>query len=171
MARVPGTLHIEAKHATDQSINYAYVNTSHTVNSFSFGEESPEKYRHLLPTEYQEHVAPLNGKTFVVDHFHMAPHHYIKVMSTSFPDYGTSSYQMTHHSNFRSIAKSARPQASFSYDLSPVEVIVTTKSRRWYDFITSILALIGGTFTFMSMISGMYTMASKSFKISIDKIS
>ena len=51
VARVPGTLHIEAKHTTDKSINYAYVNTSHTVNSFSFGEESPEKYKHLLPAE------------------------------------------------------------------------------------------------------------------------
>jgi len=169
VARVPGTLHIEAKHSTDKSINYAYTNTSHFVHSFSFGEGSPTDTKHLLPTEYQEHVAPLNEKNFVVDHFHMAPHHYIKVMSTRFPNQGMSSYQMTHHSNYRSIARSARPQASFSYDLSPVEVIVTTKSRRWYDFITSILALIGGTFTFMSMISGVYNVASKKFKRSIGK--
>merc|ERR1712196_367763 len=101
-------------------------------------------------------------------------------MSTRFPELegskglggaeGVSSYQMTHHSNVRMIAKTARPQASFSYDLAPVEVIVKSRGRKWYEFITSTLALIGGTFTFMSLLSGAYSMASKQFKTEINKI-
>merc|ERR1711968_381313 len=102
-----------------------------------FGETKPQPY--MLPSDYREHISPLDGKSFSVDHFHMAPHHYIKVMSTSFPEMRTNSYQTTHHSNFRMLPQQSAPQASFSYDLSPVEVVVTNKRRRWYDFIVSML--------------------------------
>jgi len=35
------------------------------------------------------------------------------------------------------------PQAKISFDLSPVEVVVRMGERRWYDFMTSIFAIIG----------------------------
>jgi len=36
VARVPGTLHFEAAHSRDLSLNFAYTNVSHTVNHLSF---------------------------------------------------------------------------------------------------------------------------------------
>ena len=33
------------------------------------------------------------------------------------------------------------------YDLSPMAVVVSSKGRRWYDFVTSVCAIVGGTFT------------------------
>ena len=39
------------------------------------------------------------------------------------------------------------PQARFSYDLSPMAVVVKKEERKWYDFITSMCGVIGGTFT------------------------
>lgn len=39
------------------------------------------------------------------------------------------------------------PEAKFSYDLSPTAVIISQKGRRWYEFITSLCAIVGGTFT------------------------
>ena len=44
------------------------------------------------------------------------------------------------------------PEAKFSYDLSPMAVIVQNKGRRWYDFITSLCAIIGGTFTVVGIV-------------------
>jgi len=44
------------------------------------------------------------------------------------------------------------PEAKFSYDLSPMAVVVTSKGRRWYDFVTSVCAIIGGTFTVVGLI-------------------
>jgi Endoplasmic reticulum vesicle transporter len=35
----------------------------------------------------------------------------------------------------------------FIFDLSPIAVSYSTRSRHWYDYMTSIFAIIGGTFT------------------------
>lgn len=35
----------------------------------------------------------------------------------------------------------------FIFDLSPIAVSYSTRSRHWYDYLTSIFAIIGGTFT------------------------
>jgi hypothetical protein len=43
------------------------------------------------------------------------------------------------------------PEAKFSYDLSPMAVVLEQKGRRWYDFITSLCAIIGGTFTVVGL--------------------
>ena len=44
------------------------------------------------------------------------------------------------------------PEAKFSYDLSPMAVVVSNKGRRWYDFITSLCAIIGGTHTVVGLV-------------------
>ena len=57
------------------------------------------------------------------------------------------------------------PQARFSYDLSPMSVVISTKGKRWYEFVTSICALIGGTFTVVGLISSFLGIIFKSKKI------
>ena len=44
------------------------------------------------------------------------------------------------------------PEARFSYDLSPMSVTVKKDGRQWYDYLTSICAIIGGTFTTLGLI-------------------
>ena len=39
-----------------------------------------------------------------------------------------------------------------AYDLSPMAVAVRTTGKRWYDFVTSICAIVGGTFTTVGLI-------------------
>eukprot|EP01065_Artemidia_motanka_P010726 TRINITY_DN15740_c0_g1_i1.p1 TRINITY_DN15740_c0_g1~~TRINITY_DN15740_c0_g1_i1.p1 ORF type:complete len:473 (+),score=171.29 TRINITY_DN15740_c0_g1_i1:64-1482(+) len=179
VTRVPGTLHIEARSTEERHLNYAFTNVSHTVHHLSFGDESPELAARLggnwgrpLPVEYQRHIAPLDGRTFTVGKFHKAPHHYIKVVSTNFESWGqTRSYQITHQHREANIGRRDVPQAKFSYDLAPVEVIVTQeRQKKWYDFITGALAIVGGTFTVLSLTSGMFNMASKAFKGNIGKL-
>jgi hypothetical protein len=35
------------------------------------------------------------------------------------------------------------PEARFSYDLSPMAVVVQKEGRKWYDYLTSLCAIIG----------------------------
>ncbi|CAK9072625.1 unnamed protein product [Durusdinium trenchii] len=49
------------------------------------------------------------------------------------------------------------PRARFSYDFSPMSVVVKEKSKRWYEFLTSLMAILGGTvstFTIVELTSG-----------------
>merc|ERR1712014_471179 len=100
----------------------------------------------------------------------MQPQHFIKVIHTRFEDLNVRSYQQTHQWSVRAMPRKTVPQAKFSYDLSPVEVVVRKGERRWYDFVTSIFAIIGGAFTVMSMTSGFLNFASSQFKASINKL-
>jgi len=40
----------------------------------------------------------------------------------------------------------------FIFDLSPIAVNYDSTSRHWYDYITSIMAIVGGTFTVVGLI-------------------
>ena len=53
-------------------------------------------------------------------------------------------------------------EAKFTYDLSPIAVSYSKKHRAWYDYFTSVMAIIGGTFTVVGMMeSGIHTVTSK----------
>jgi len=170
VSRVPGTLHLQALPlAHDKSLNLAYTNVSHTIHSFSFGHDAQRSHV-MLPGDHQRHARPLDGRSFTVDGFHQAPQHFIKVVHTRFEELGVRSYQQTHQWSVRSIPRKTTPQAKFSYDLSPVEVVVRKAERRWYDFITSIFAIVGGAYTVMSMSSGMLNTGNTWLKASIHKL-
>lgn len=54
------------------------------------------------------------------------------------------------------------PEAKFTYDLSPIAVSYTKRYRAWYDYFTSVMAIIGGTFTVVGMLeSGIHSVSSK----------
>merc|ERR1719330_551556 len=169
VARVPGTVHFQAMHSNDKTLNLAFTNVSHMVHHFSFGEASRRSVN-ALPAEYRRHVNPLDGRTFSTDKFHKAPHHFIKVVHTRFEASGTRSYQQTHQWTSRTLSRSTVPQAKFSYDLSPVEVVVTKGDRRWYDFVTQVFAIIGGAFSVMSMATGIFKLTGKHMKAAMNKL-
>ncbi|CAK9104540.1 Protein disulfide-isomerase 5-4 (AtPDIL5-4) (Protein disulfide-isomerase 7) (PDI7) (Protein disulfide-isomerase 8-2) (AtPDIL8-2), partial [Durusdinium trenchii] len=144
---------------------------SHTVQSLTFGGNAlMNKFLLFGLGGVGVNLDPLAGKTFVVSRFHQAPHHYLKVVHTKLPSKARV-YQQTHQWSARNVARHAVPQAKFSYDLSPVEVVISYSPRRWYDYITSVFAIIGGAFTFMSMTSSLLNVASAHFKASIHKLS
>jgi len=153
VARVPGTLHFQAVHSQNKTLNLAFTNVSHHVHHFSFGK-APRRSISALPTEYKRHVNPLDDKVFISPNFHLAPHHYIKVVHTRFQDLDFQSYQQTHQWSVQTLQRDTAPQAKISYDISPVEVLVSTSARRWYDLVTSVLSIIGGTFSIASMAHG-----------------
>mmetsp|Transcript_91600 Transcript_91600/g.262403 ORF Transcript_91600/g.262403 Transcript_91600/m.262403 type:complete len:472 (+) Transcript_91600:182-1597(+) len=161
--RVPGTVHFQAMHSADKNLNLAFTNVSHQVHHFSFGE-APRRSIFSLPAEYKRHVNPLDGRTFAAEKFHQAPHHFIKVVHTRFEESGLRSYQQTHQWSTRMMQRHTVPQAKFSYDLSPVEVVVSKGDRRWYDFVTQVLAIIGGAFSVISLSMGFINLTAAQLK-------
>lgn len=159
--RVPGNFHIEAK-SKNHNLNAAMTNLSHTVNHLSFGEPIDEKNfksKRILkqvPAEHRQ-FTPMNTKVFNTDAYHQAFHHYIKVVSTHL-NMGSSeanwmmAYQFLEQSQIVYYDEENVPEARFSYDLSPMSVVVEKKGRKWYDYLTSLCAIIGGTFTTLGLI-------------------
>jgi len=57
------------------------------------------------------------------------------------------------------------PEARFSYDISPMSVLIKSKGKKLYEFITSICAVIGGTFTVVGLFNGFLSVIFKPKKI------
>ena len=46
------------------------------------------------------------------------------------------------------------PTAKFSYDMSPIQIVVTERKKAFYHFVTTTCAIIGGVFTVAGIIDG-----------------
>lgn len=141
------------------NVNPSLTNVSHKINHLSFGDKDAKKFaeRQNIPREMVTHITPLDGKNFYVDRFHEAPQHYLKVVSTHVQGKKDVFYQMTHSDRVRRLRSeniTKAPQARFTYDFSPMSVVVKPKSKRWYEFLTSLFAILGGTYTIVELTSG-----------------
>jgi thiol-disulfide isomerase/thioredoxin len=163
--RVPGNFHIEMR-SKHHNFNPSAANLSHIVNSLSFGSVLPRtavRQMSAIPVQYFSinALSPMNGNAYVVDKLHSTFHHYIKVVSTDLELGGRYSgensllvYQMVQSSQIMVYEEVDVPEARFSYDISPMSVTITRQGKKWYEFITSICALIGGTFTVVGLLNG-----------------
>jgi len=160
--RVPGNFHIEAK-SKNHNLNAAMTNLTHRTNHVSFGDPIDEKSRKAkrilkqVPEEHRQ-FSPMDGQMYFTAEFHQAYHHYIKVVSTHL-NMGASgsansmvTYQFLEQSQIVYYDVANVPEARFSYDLSPMSVVVEKQGRKWYDYLTSLCAIIGGTFTTLGLI-------------------
>jgi protein disulfide-isomerase-like protein len=159
--RVPGNFHVEAK-SKNHNLNSAMTNLSHIVNHLSFGdpiEAQSRKTKRILKQVPEEHrqFSPMDNMQFMTKEFHQAFHHYIKVVSThlnmgSSDTNSMTTYQFLEQSQIVYYDVNNVPEARFSYDLSPMSVVVEKEGRKWYDYLTSLCAIIGGTFTTLGLI-------------------
>lgn len=161
--RVPGNFHIEAK-SKNHNLNAAMTNLSHAVNHLSFGEPivtASRKTKRILKQTPEEHqqFSPMDDSMYTTFAYHQSYHHYIKVVSTHL-NMGSSqndansmvTYQFLEQSQIVYYDPQNVPEARFSYDLSPMSVVVQKEGRKWYDYLTSLCAIIGGTFTTLGLI-------------------
>lgn len=167
--RVPGNFHVEAR-SVNHNLNAAMTNLSHVVNHLSFGEpelRNTRKTRKILNVIPEEHknFNPMDASQWVVNKFHSAHHHYLKIVTTHF-DNKVMKYQFLEQSQQVKYEEEEVPDARFSYDISPMSVSVKRQGRKsWYEFITSLFAIIGGTFTTLGLIDGVLYKAFKSKKL------
>ncbi len=165
--RVPGNFHIQAR-SPHHDIDAKLTNVSHEVHHLSFGEPGTKgtiQRKHLpTPKGFERSLNPLDGNVYVTYNQHEAFHHYLKVVTTEFDDpYLKKSrqklkkpiraYQILSSSQLSLYRDDIVPEAKFAYDPSPIAVYHRrTYDKHWYDYITSLMAIIGGTFTVIGMI-------------------
>ena len=158
--RVPGNLHMEAK-STNHAINSAMTNLTHRVNHLSFGTPGGLQGHYLgwmfnaIPENYK-HTNPMQDKMYLTKHFHQAWHHHMKIVSTHI-DYifgrNMVLYQILEESQLVLYQIQEIPEIKFLWDMSPMSVNVTKEGRPWYDYMTNLLAIIGGTYTTLGLIN------------------
>jgi len=184
--RVPGNFHIQARSASHDIVAHM-TNVSHEIHHLSFGEPYVKndilsgKTNYATPKNFAQTLAPLDGNVYVNHNEHEAFHHYMKVVTTQFTDpykivpgkktanrRGSSNplaYQILSSSQLSYYRSDIVPEAKFSYDPSPIAVYHRKNSeKRWYDYLTSLMAIIGGTFTVLGMIENTLHAAMKKRK-------
>jgi len=183
--RVAGHFGIMAESHGMTHVNPALTNVSHTVHHFGFGAKlSPEDVKLLtrritfssgngeadattqLMFNGGLNVNPINRQSFIAERFHEAPQHYLKVVRTDVDGYKI--YQMTHSDRIRRLRKDGdnekAPQARFSYDFSPIKVVVREIGTPWYEFVTHLFAILGGAYTMCELCSGAVETAQSAVK-------
>jgi len=153
--RVPGNFHISA-HSATHSLQMSVVNMTHTVHHLSFGNRLGLDDFMLLPEEVALAWNPLHGMSFTARAENVTIEHYLKVVHTSFertPDPRThiNTYQHTVNSH-QYEDHAAYPALVFSYDLSPIEVVVKRERESFAAFLTQICAIVGGVFTVTGLV-------------------
>ena len=88
----------------------------------------------------------MDDHDYVNMEYHQAFHHYIKVISTHLNMDNSAAdtmmaYQFLKQSQIVFYDEFSVPEARFSYDFSPMSIVVEKK-----DYLTSLCAIIGGTF-------------------------
>lgn len=181
--RAPGNFHIQAQ-SKGHDLAAHMTNVSHIINHLSFGKPMSKYFiEHGLkntPAGFLETTRPFDGNVYVTHSEHEAHHHYLKVITTEFdadspyqkkykknkgffkPLEPNRAYQILQSSQLSLYRSDIVPEAKFTYDLSPIAVSYSKKYRAWYDYLTSLMAIIGGTFTVVGMLeSGIHTISSK----------
>jgi hypothetical protein len=165
--RLPLWTESRSKH---QNINPTMANVSHTINSLSFGSQRPNRHRGDLTM--LDGASSIENEVHVTKELHSAPHHYINVVSTYLgkewhirQSEDVLKYQMVTRSQIMPYAADQIPEAKFAYDLSPMCVHVKTRRKHWYSFITSAMAIVGGTFTVVGVLDALLFRLLKAKKV------
>lgn len=153
--KVPGTVHFTA-HAEGHSFNHNWMNMSHVVHSFYYGAlPTPRKYlelKRLHPRGLNvDWLDKLQGAEFYSQSPQDTHEHYMQVVTTTVLPKSErlaatyDAYEYTAHSH--TYASEMIPSVKFTYDLSPIQIVVKEIGRPWYHFLTTTCAIIGGVFT------------------------
>ncbi|KAI6205300.1 Endoplasmic reticulum-Golgi intermediate compartment protein 3 [Aphelenchoides besseyi] len=152
----PGAAVISSHHHYHDlhSLSPGTFNTTHIINSLSFGQPFPSK-------NY-----PLNGKRFISNKGGIMHQYIVKVVPTIFVYDVTKSgveehsYQFSVTRNEKDILAGANGLPGFfvQYSFSPLTVRFEEKRKSFSDFAVRITAIVGGIYTVCSLIdSFMYT--------------
>jgi len=158
--RTPGNFHILAR-SKSHDLAPQMTNVSHMVNSLTIGDPMAkiriDDGRATVPKEVEKKISPMNGNVYVTENLHEAYHHYLKIVATAIDGLKAGPrdlrvYQILPQSQLAMYRNDMIPEAKFAYDLSPIAVSYRKETRRWYEYCTSIMAIIGGVFTVVGMI-------------------
>ncbi|XP_026552166.1 endoplasmic reticulum-Golgi intermediate compartment protein 1 isoform X1 [Pseudonaja textilis] len=158
--KVPGNFHVSTHSATAQPQN---PDMTHVIHKLSFGDKLKVQNIHGA-------FNALEG-TNKLSSNPLASHDYIlKIVPTVYEDMSGKqrySYQYTvANKEYVAYSHTGRiiPAIWFRYDLSPITVKYTERRQPLYRFITTICAIIGGTFTVAGILDSCIFTASEAWK-------
>lgn len=162
VSRVPGSVQLKVDgHA--HAFNVKATNLTHAVRHLSFGYSDRRRNWNLerlsalaLPPSLLHARTPLDGARFASERSHESHMHYLKVIRTTLSLLGqaaptdmyhftSASSTMTHHGS---------PAITFSYDLSPMQVLVAEETEGLFRFVVYCFAILGGGFTVFGLLDG-----------------
>lgn len=144
--RVPGNFYIQAYSPLHELVP-RMTNVSHEIHHLQF---SPVANSHdfkssrgkVFPPNFTFSSHPLDGNVYATRNLHEAYHHYIKLITTN-----DRYFQVLQSTQLAEYQENEVPEAKFIIDLSPIAIRYRRESRHWYDYVTSLMAIVGGTFT------------------------
>ena len=157
--RAPGNFHIQAR-SNHHDIVPSMTNTSHVVHSLYIGDPMAQirirDGKANVPVDVKGKITPMDNNVYVTQELHEAYHHYLKVISTNVDGLRVGNrdlrvYQIVENSQLAYYRNDIVPEAKFIFDLSPIAVSYRQTSRTWYDYMTSLMAIVGGIFTVVGM--------------------
>jgi len=150
--RVPGNMVVGAR-SVNHEIHSMMTNLTHRVNHLSFGPVDagvgPSGY--AIPEKYT-HTDPMRGKHFPTYRPHEAYHHHMKLIGTRI-DHHSVIYQILQESQLALYNAESIPEIKFLWDISPMSVRLSREVRPWYDYVTNLLAIVGGAYTTLGLIN------------------
>jgi hypothetical protein len=166
MNRVPGHFFIQAQSA-GHSLDPLMTNLSLKIHHLSFHgmdidagtarrQQPPSSSGVVVPDNFARLVAPMDGQAYVANELHQAHHLHLKLVPTNYYD-----YQVLHNSHLSLYPTDRVPEVKFIMDISPIAVHYRMHRRPWYDYVTSILAIVGGTFTLLGMVAAFFRVSAQ----------
>jgi len=167
--RAPGKFLIHAK-SYGHDIAAHMTNLSHIVHHFSFGDLEAETNARRsiennglpgLSSTFIKSLHPMDENVYVTRELHQAYHHHLKVVATKFGEGAVFQwarnkaqrvFRILQNSQLSLYRRHIVPAAKWSYDIDPILVSYNEESRTWYDYLTGVLAIVGGTFTVVGML-------------------
>ncbi|GFR46085.1 hypothetical protein Agub_g7570 [Astrephomene gubernaculifera] len=170
--RVPGSLHLVAR-SEGHSFDHAWMNLTHLVHGLHVGSRpSPRKYQQLkrlhpagLTPDWAD---KLKDQMFVSEHTQSTHEHYLQIVRTTIePAHSRhagsyDAYEYTAHSH--TFQSDDLPSVRFTYDLSPIQILVQETGKPWYQFLTTSCAIIGGVFTVAGILDAVLYQSFKAVK-------
>jgi hypothetical protein len=161
--KVPGNFHLSTHSVDVQPTEYDF---KHEVHEVSFGS----KIRKISSKMDRASFNPLKNRSRL-DGNSLESHEYImRVVPTTYEDIGGSklmAYQYTYaYRSHISFGHGGRviPALWFRYDLNPITVRYHETRPPLYHFLTTVCAIVGGTFTVAGIIDGCIFSATEVFK-------
>lgn len=160
IAKVPGNFHISTHSSVEQPQN---PDMAHEIIDLHFGEEVDESYLQALPTTINtKSFSALKGhKTLETVPRGSTFDYTLRIVPTVIDKIDgkrITTYQYTYaYKDFLGYmgGRKSTPASWFRYEISPLTVKYTQKRQPFYRFITTICAVIGGTFTVAGILDSM----------------
>jgi len=161
--KVPGNFHISTHSVDVQPDEYDFA---HEIHEISFGN----KIRKISSKNFRSSFNPLGGRARLDAH-NLETHEYImRIVPTTYEETGGSklvAYQYTYaYRSSISFGHGGRviPALWFRYDLNPITVRYHETRPPLYHFLTTVCAIVGGTFTVAGIIDSCIFSATELFR-------